>query len=74
MSTKDYQIIFVDTPGIAKPINRLGKVLNRKAMEQIDDVDCILFVVDGKKGIGPENNKICSFSLIIMRNARQNEN
>lgn len=27
-----------------------------------------------KKGIGPENNKICSFSLIIMRNARQNEN
>lgn len=28
----------------------------------------------GKKGIGPENNKICSVSLIIMRNARQNEN
>ena len=49
---KDYQIVFVDTPGIAKPINRLGKVLNRKALEQIEDVDCILFVVDGKKGIG----------------------
>lgn len=28
----------------------------------------------GKKGIGPENNKICSVSLIIMRNARQSEN
>ena len=57
-NTKDYQIIFVDTPGISKPINRLGKVLNRKAMEQIDDVDCILFVVDGKKGIGPGDRYI----------------
>lgn len=55
---KDYQIIFVDTPGIAKPINRLGKILNRKALEQIDDVDCILFVVDGKKGIGPGDKYI----------------
>lgn len=54
----DYQIIYVDTPGIAKPINRLGKVLNKKAMEQIDDVDCILFVIDGKKGIGPGDKYI----------------
>lgn len=48
----DYQIVFVDTPGIARPISRLGKVLNRKALEQMSDVDCILFVIDGKKGIG----------------------
>lgn len=46
------QIIFVDTPGIARPINRLGKALNRKAVEQINDVDCVLFVIDGKKGLG----------------------
>lgn len=49
---KDLQIVFIDTPGIAKPINRLGKALNRTALEQIKDVDCILFVVDGKKGLG----------------------
>lgn len=49
---EDYQIVFVDTPGIAKPVNRLGKVLNKKATEQIDDVDAILFVVDIKKGLG----------------------
>lgn len=55
---KDYQIVFVDTPGIAKPINRLGKILNRKALEQMQDVDCILFVVDGKKGIGPGDRYI----------------
>ena len=54
----DYQIVFVDTPGIARPINRLGKVLNRKALEQMSDVDCILFVIDGKKGIGPGDRYI----------------
>ena len=55
---KDYQIVFVDTPGIAKPINRLGRVLNKKAREMVDDVDAILFVIDGKKGIGPGDKYI----------------
>lgn len=50
---KDLQIVFVDTPGIAKPQNHLGRILNKKALEQIEDVDAILFVVDGKKGLGP---------------------
>ena len=40
---KDYQIIFVDTPGISKPINRLGKLLNKKAKEMTNDVDCICY-------------------------------
>lgn len=55
---KDYQIVFVDTPGIARPINKLGKILNRKAKETVDEVDCILFVIDGKKGIGPGDKYI----------------
>ena len=55
---KDYQIVFVDTPGIAKPLNHLGRLLNRKALDQIKDVDCILFVIDGKKGIGPGDRYI----------------
>ena len=57
-NSDDLQIVFVDTPGIARPINRLGKLLNRTALEQIDDVDCILFVVDGKKGLGPGDKYI----------------
>ena len=52
LTTDEGQIVFVDTPGISKPINRLGKVLNKKAREMAQDVDAILFVVDGKKGIG----------------------
>ena len=63
---KECQIVFVDTPGIAKPINRLGKILNQKAFEQIDDVDCILFVVDGKKGIGTGDRYIIEILKRVM--------
>ena len=43
---EDLQMVFVDTPGIHKSKNRLGKVLNKQAFFSIDDVDVILFLVD----------------------------
>ncbi len=46
------QIVFVDTPGIHKPVNKLGKTLNKEAYYSIDDTDIILFVVDAYEGIG----------------------
>ncbi len=49
---QDAQIVFVDTPGIHKPINKLGKVLNKEALALTKDVDLILFVVDVASGIG----------------------
>ena len=39
-------------------VKRKDVAAAKKAMEQIDDVDCILFVVDGKKGIGPGDKYI----------------
>lgn len=48
----DSQIIFVDTPGIHKPNHKLGKVLNRQAYYSIDDVDVVLFLVDGSEALG----------------------
>ena len=47
-----YQMIFVDTPGIHKPNNRLGKTLNSQAYYGIKDNDIILFVVDAYEGLG----------------------
>ena len=51
-NAKDTQIVFVDTPGIHKPIDRLGKHLNKQSYESLSDNDCILFLVDAKSGIG----------------------
>ena len=47
----DSQIIFVDTPGIHKPNDKLGAILNRKAYSSTNDVDLVLFVIDGVKGV-----------------------
>jgi len=46
------QIVFVDTPGIHKPVNKLGKTLNRQAYYSIDDTDIILFLIDAFEGLG----------------------
>ena len=48
----DSQIVFVDTPGIHKPINKLGNLLNKKAYNNTEGVDIILFLVDINKGFG----------------------
>lgn len=49
---KDSQIIFVDTPGIHKPMNKLGNILNKKAYASTNNVDLILFLVDVSTGFG----------------------
>lgn len=49
---EDSQIIFIDTPGIHKPQNRLGNLMNKKAYTMADDVDVVLFLVDVSKGYG----------------------
>ncbi len=54
------QIVFIDTPGIHKPLNRLGKFLNKEAQSFTKDVDVILFVVDAKEGLGAGDKKIIS--------------
>ena len=43
---EDSQIVFVDTPGIHKPIHKLGQRLNEEAYYSIDDVDVVLFLID----------------------------
>lgn len=48
----DSQIVFVDTPGIHKPLNKMGNILNKKAYSSTDNVDLILFLVDVSKGFG----------------------
>jgi GTP-binding protein Era len=48
----DFQIVFVDTPGIAKASDKLGRRLNEESYSSLDDIDCILFVVDAAGGLG----------------------
>ena len=49
---EDTQIIFVDTPGIHKPVDKLGVALNSQAYYSINDVDILLLVVDARVPYG----------------------
>ncbi len=42
-----WQIVFVDTPGLHKPRNRLGEFMMQEAEAAREDVDAVLAVVDG---------------------------
>ncbi len=46
------QIVFIDTPGIHKPQNKLGHYMNNLSYFSIKDVDIILFLVDVTKNLG----------------------
>ena len=55
---EDCQIVFLDTPGIHKPKNKLGEFMVKSATDAFKNVDLVLFVVDDSKKIGPGDRKI----------------
>ncbi len=49
----DYQIVFIDTPGMHRPRNKLGEKMLKYSLDSINDVDVVLMMVDNSKIIGP---------------------
>ncbi len=55
LTEDDYQIVFVDTPGIYKAHNALTDMMMRTTETSARSVDFILYVLDGHDGIGEED-------------------
>ncbi|WP_085876148.1 GTPase Era [Peptoniphilus vaginalis] len=55
---EDAQIIFLDTPGIQKPKNKLGEFMLTESKEGIEDSDVITYIVDTSKKIGRAERSI----------------
>ena len=66
LTRDDAQVVFVDTPGIHKPKNLLGKQLTQVAKDVLLEVDLIVFVLDVTKGITHEDMLI--FNLVKATN------
>jgi GTP-binding protein Era len=50
LSKDDFQVMFLDTPGIHKPKDDLGEHMVKDAISALeDDVDLIIFIVDAKE-------------------------
>ncbi|MEK7867965.1 MAG: GTPase Era, partial [Candidatus Omnitrophota bacterium] len=58
LSGKDFQVVFMDTPGIHRPKNLLGKLMVRKAQSSIMETDLNLILVDAHSGITKEDIEI----------------
>ena len=54
------QCIFIDTPGIQKPKNKLGEYMLESATSAFKDVDIITYIVDNSGVIGENENYIIS--------------
>jgi GTP-binding protein Era len=48
----DCQIVFVDTPGIHKPVSELGRRVNTTALDAVREVDVVALVVDATMTFG----------------------
>lgn len=52
ITRKDFQLVLVDTPGLHKPKDALGKELNKVALGELADIDAIAFLIDATKPVG----------------------
>ena len=58
LNAPDYQIAFVDTPGIYKADNLLNSVMQKTTNDSTADVDLILFVLDAHEGISDTDKQL----------------
>ncbi len=65
VNNENSQIIFIDTPGIHKPKNKLGETLNETTFQTLNEVDFILFLIEA------DSSKIGKGDSIILEKLKE---
>ncbi len=60
LTRPDSQVVFVDTPGLHKPVTALGERVNATALGSTDDVDVTALVLDATKPFGKGDRWVAS--------------
>lgn len=74
LTEKDFQLVFVDTPGIHKPKHKLGEYMVKIAQDSIKEVDLILFLTNPENEVGKgdlyilEQLKDCNVPVFLVLN------
>ena len=55
---KDYQIVFLDTPGITQPRSKLGEYMYKAAYDSLESIEAVLFVADAKQGVREKDEAV----------------
>ncbi|MGI6692606.1 MAG: GTPase Era [Limnochordia bacterium] len=50
------QIVFLDTPGLHKPLHKLGEYMVKSAFQALEDVDLVLWLVEAGKWTTADNH------------------
>lgn len=58
LTTGEVQAIFVDTPGVHKPLHKLGENMNQEAIDALQECDVILFLVDASQPLHVEDQML----------------
>ena len=59
MTRPDWQIVFLDTPGIHRPRTKLGEYMMQSVHDAMDGTDCVLVLVDAT-AVGENDRKIAA--------------
>ncbi len=51
LSRSGYQIVFLDTPGVTNPKNKLGEYMQKVTWDAMNEVEAILFMADAEQGV-----------------------
>ena len=75
LTDENGQIIFIDTPGVHRPLNKLGEFLLDEAKVAVPDADLVLFLVDGSEPAGKGDKwivenilKECEIPVVLVMN------
>jgi len=59
----DYQVIFIDTPGLHTPKNKLGNFMVRQALTSLDAVDAVVYMVEPKITMSKHATEVTKASI-----------
>lgn len=60
LTRPDVQLVFVDTPGLHKPVTALGERVNATALDSVHDVDVVCLVIDATQPYGRGDEWVAS--------------
>ncbi len=58
LTGKDYQMIFLDTPGMTRPKNKLGEYMQKVAENASNDTEAVLLLIDATQGVRERDREI----------------
>jgi GTPase len=60
LTTVGYQVVFIDTPGVHQPHNKLGESMNQEARHALEHCDLVLFMLDASEMPAEEDRLLSS--------------